>query len=246
MTKPLATFKFNNNDFDITEQSKNNLYLKIYRQIIINNQNKIPAGAIAGTVTNLQVLHEGQQDCDFVWQLKRDDNILATGYTSDNRIPLPMYYGDDNNTYTLSIFSVNKISKIFSKKNKSLDIDTYNKLILLQMRYYIISQLKDRIAEGTIRYGSKHLDASGNNNIYIRSIRIDIPDHPLHHIYLYFKDNNYFMDIYTFYGSDRDTEQHSVQIDLKAIDNNINYIIEYVSAQDTFVSTVKRSSLSSL
>lgn len=248
MTKLLASFKFNNNDFDITEQSKNDLYVKIYRQIIINNNHndRLPAGAIAGTATNLQVLHEGQKDRDFVWQLKKDNNIIATGYTSDKIIPLPMYYGDDPNIYTLSIYSANKISKVFSKKNKSMDIDMYHKLVLLQIRDYMISQLKDRITDSTIKYGSKHLDANGDNSIYVKSIRIDIPNHPLHHIYLYCKDNNYFMDIYTFYGADRDTEQHTIQIDLKAIDQNIEDIVEYVSTQDTFVSAVKRSSLSSL
>jgi len=225
MTKLVAKFDFLNAEFDITEQTKNGLHIKIFRQLncISNTQSayKMPVGANGGLATKL-IVTSHNESCDMVWELSNREAIIARGYISDTTIPLPLYYGQTDR-YTLRLYKANTASLGTIKYKKNIDIATQRKTILLQIRNNIINQLPVLIAAVTpnisIRFGSEHMDNSGFNNFYKQSIRIEIPNIALYHVCLLDGDK-YSLHIFSFVGPESPVQQSIIRMSESEINTN--------------------------
>lgn len=248
MTKLLAEFEFDNAEFDITEQTINNIYLKIYRELVcITNTSTIyrmPVGSNGGLATRMVALYKGQPD-EMVWELRHSKKrVIGQGYTSDQIIPLPMPT-DSSKKFSLSIYTAGTRN---SKNNcPDINIDTKHKIELLRIRNNIIAKLqKSSNGNYTVKYGSEHLDNSTYNLHYKRSIRIEMPNRVLYHLYLYNNQNAHMMNVYTFYDAKRPVEKSIIPLGDIKMDKLLRIILKHIYTKDTYFNTLRSSPVASL
>lgn len=254
MTKLLASFDFANSEFDITEQSHNDIYLKIYRELIcLNNTNQkhhMPIGGNGGLATRFIILLQGKRPPNLVWELSKDKQFLQAGFTHNPDISIPL---DDcsGKKYTIKIYqpSNKRIGKI--TYNDTINITTQHKLVLLQLRNNILDRLKtlltEEIPDILIQYGSNHLDNSTHSQSYKHSIRVEVPDKALYHILPEY-DQGYNISVYSYYLSSKQNDVSTMQLgnhNIK-INNILTLLTEHIRKKDSYIGTLRSSPVASL
>lgn len=250
MISALASFTFINSQFELIEEAKSDIYVKLDRHLIHSNRTVqgVVVGAIKGYETRLQVLNQGQPDNSLIWELSTNKKVLATNTALNNIIPLPMDYGD-HNKYQLKIYPTLTESileqpiKISKKINKS----TANQVIISSINQLLVAKLNKFLTGYNIQYGSAHQDNSGNNDKYLNSVRVEAKDKPLYHLFVYHTDQ-YYIDMMAFYGPKRPINIKTIVWDISFpdLDSLFNEIILTVTADDTYVDTLRSSPVASL
>lgn len=247
MTKLLASFEFNNAEFDITEQTKGNVYLKICRELVCSAY-LMPAGGNGGLVTKITVLNRGVAGQDLVWELSDKHNIIDSGYTNDGILPLPLP-SDNDSIFSIKLYMPSRTA--LRNNNHQIHPTTFSKIVILQIRNEILTKLPviilDRLSDATVQFGSAHMDNSEYNRYYKRSIRIEIPNRALHHVYFEY-DQLYYMHILTYFGPKRTVAKKMIRLEgpnLK-ITKILNILSYHLLQPDTYVNTLRSSPVASL
>lgn len=230
MTKLLAQFKFDSADFDIIQQTKNGLSLKIYRELVCDST----TGVNRGLSTKISVHDNTNTHADLVWELRNQTSVLSQGYTSDSDIPVPLGAG----SYHLKIYAPDTGKIVKTRKPRNIDNNTHNKLLCLQVRNYLLNALSKALpVPHNIRFPSEHLDDSGNNHKYRRSIRVEIVEGVLHHVYIDTTTRpNIQVITYNVLTEDSDTHEITIADDLIDLSSVSELVVDHVLEASEYTS----------
>lgn len=250
MINALASFKFVNSQYELMEEAKNDIYVKLERHMLYSNRiaHGAPLGTIQGYQTKIEILHRGKPNHHLVWELSSNRKTIAADVSLQNIIPLPISY-DDQQKYQIKIYPTlsHGVLEHPIKVPKKMDKLTAVQVIISSINSLIIDTLSKLLPKHTIKYGSSHLDGSGNNDKYFKSVRIEALDKPLFHIYVYYADA-YYIDLFTFYGPNRSIDIKTILWDINVPDWDglYNELETTITANDTYVDTLRSSPVASL
>ena len=250
MIKALASFNFINSQYELMEEAKDDIYVKLERHMLYTNRlvHGAPLGTIQGYQTKIQILHHCKPNHHLVWELSTNRKTIAADVALQNIIPLPIEHGEQQK-YQIKIYPTLSHSVLEHpiKVPKKIDKLTTVQVIISSINSLIITTLNKLLPKYTIRYGSNHLDGSGNDDKYFKSVRIEAQDKPLFHIYVYYADA-YYIDLFTFYGPPRSVEIKTMLWDINVPDwDRLFYELEAtLTANDTYVDTLRSSPVASL
>jgi len=221
MTKLLAQFKFDSADFDIIQQTKNGLSLKIYRELVCDST----TGVNRGLSTKISVHDNTNTHTDLVWELRNQTSVLSQGYTSDSEIPIPLSAG----SYHLKIYAPCTGRNVKTRRQRNIDSNTHNKLLCLQVRNYLLNALSKALpVPHNIRFPSEHLDDSGNNHKYRRSIRVEIVKGVLHHVYIDTAGTHIQVITYNVLTTDSNIHEITITNDLIDLSSVSKLIVDHM------------------
>lgn len=110
--KLLAEFEFQNHDFKLLQEAKDEVYVQIDRECrrtpFPNMKQPTPRGGILGMEAVLVIKHRGLPGI-FEWELFHNDNHIQSGQTNDKGISgalnIPLSYGSLSD-FKIKVFSV--------------------------------------------------------------------------------------------------------------------------------------------
>jgi hypothetical protein len=155
-------------------------------------------------------------------------SVAAIGYLEDDVIPLPMCE-DEPKKYTINIYYAKPGDQLKSGIMYSNVVDKHvqNAVLLLSIRHYIIERLSELMSDAVVKYGSGHVDNSGNNDKYQKSIRVDALDRPLCHIYLYYQ-SGFYAQIFKFVGPHEPISMDILPLDLDDVERMVALIKDMI------------------
>jgi len=109
MPRILKTFEFLNSDFNIIKESKDDVYIKIWREIRRNPlpgmKQPTPHGGFLGTQVVLEVKYDGLPAKEYNFELSQGNSVIQNG-TTDNA---GRFYGlevsESDDMYSMSILT---------------------------------------------------------------------------------------------------------------------------------------------
>ncbi|MHA1288932.1 MAG: hypothetical protein ACTSPB_16190 [Candidatus Thorarchaeota archaeon] len=119
----LAEFEFENHDFELIEEAKNEVYVKIERICrttpFVGMKQPTPIGGILGYEAILTIKHLGEL-VSYPWTISQSGDTIAEGLTDmqgkSENLPIPMNYGRLQ-TYTVAVFEPEPIEESESENN---------------------------------------------------------------------------------------------------------------------------------
>lgn len=115
----LASFDFSNNDYIITEQSKDNILVRMWRELrrqpFIGMKQNTPHGGVLGLQCILEIKRDGLPASFLNFIIYKNKHEIQRGFLNNigryENIRIPMVYGVDSNDYLLKVFDINKDSE---------------------------------------------------------------------------------------------------------------------------------------
>lgn len=108
---PLVEFEFQNLDYGLINEAKNEVYVNIDRECrtvpFVGMKQPTPIGGMLGCEAVLKLQHKGKIAAKYRWELYISDQLLQSGVTDINGrsgdFPIPLAYGNPM-TYKIKIF----------------------------------------------------------------------------------------------------------------------------------------------
>lgn len=182
--KSLAEFEFLNHDFELIEEAKDEVYVKIERECrtspMPGMKQPTPVGGMLGHEAVLTVKHRGERVKDYRWEIYHANSLVCSGATDakgtahDLQIPLP--YGNPQ-SYSIKIFGPVTLTNIQEWVNG--DTSGCNMPSEVSMRDVVIETIRKFLLEklSENKYspvdGSDHKDTSYID--FSKMIRLDVP-----------------------------------------------------------------------
>lgn len=160
-------FEFINNEYELIEEVKNNIYIKIDRECrtttFVGMKQPTPVGGILGYETILLIKHDGKPAKEYYWELFTENKYIASGITDENgicrSIPIKFPYGT-HQAYKIRIYQ-----RLFhcNKTTRGINMVTTEETMVYAIKTYIVDELTKR--NYVCKIGSTHRDMTYINYI---------------------------------------------------------------------------------
>ena len=183
----LAEFEFENDEFELIEEAKDEVYIKIERECritpFVGMKQPTPLGGMLGYEAVLTIKHFGELVPNYRWEIFQNDTALAAGITNANGVyrdlPIPMPYGQSD-AYSIRIFRPDlTINKDASECNTPTEANM-RAAVIASIREFLLEEFSKKYScqNGSDRRDTSYIDFS-------TMIRIDVPNGPIHIDVLY-------------------------------------------------------------
>ena len=107
----LAEFEFQNLDFELINEAKDEVYVKLERECrtepFVGMKQPTPRGGILGSETVLRVKYEGKT-AEYRWEIYLAEQLVLKGTTDakgrSGELGIPLCYGEPPKIYKIKIF----------------------------------------------------------------------------------------------------------------------------------------------